>query len=65
MLEQQTVVAQIKSFPASADVVEDLASVHRLESSISGLLRAAGKTPADIGTTTEAVDWADNTMRAM
>ncbi|MEV0992651.1 MULTISPECIES: hypothetical protein [unclassified Streptomyces] len=62
--EQDGLVKHIESFIQAADVIQDLANVHRLENSVSGVLRAAGKTAADVGLTQEAVNWADGQMRA-
>ncbi|MFE3584144.1 hypothetical protein [Streptomyces vinaceus] len=64
-LEQDGLIEQIESVMQAVDAIGDLANVHRLETSLSGVLRAAGKTPEDLGLTQEAVNWADAQMRAM
>lgn len=47
------------------EVLENLIGMHRNESSLSGVLRAAGKTPADLGLTDSAVAWLDSELKAM
>lgn len=49
---------------AADPVLEDLISTHRSETSIAGVLRAAGRTPEDLGLTTDVVAWLDTQIKA-
>ncbi|MFK4071882.1 hypothetical protein [Streptomyces sp. NPDC029674] len=50
---------------AADAVLEDLISTHRSESSIAGVLRAAGATSQSLGLTDDAVTWLDTQLKAM
>ncbi|MER7983414.1 hypothetical protein [Streptomyces sp. NPDC095817] len=46
------------------EVLENLISTHRTETSIAGVLRAAGQTPDELGLTAETVLWLDRQLKA-
>ncbi|WP_369198720.1 hypothetical protein [Streptomyces djakartensis] len=46
-------------------VLEDLINTHRNETSIAGVLRAAGRTPEDLGLTKDTVAWLDTQLKAV
>ncbi|MFF5435146.1 hypothetical protein ACFY5K_34685 [Streptomyces griseofuscus] len=48
---------------ADAAGLEDLVNTHRNETSIAGVLRAAGMTPQELGLTNEAVTWMDTQLK--
>ncbi|MEU9546210.1 hypothetical protein [Streptomyces mirabilis] len=50
---------------AADPTLEDLINTHRTETSIAGVLRAAGRTPEDLGLTQETVIWLDRQLKAV
>ncbi|GGZ21856.1 hypothetical protein GCM10010300_76960 [Streptomyces olivaceoviridis] len=49
----------------ASDALDDLVNKHRSETTIAGVLRAAGRTPETLGLTGEAVSWLDRELKAM
>jgi hypothetical protein len=49
----------------ASDALDDLINKHRSESTVAGVLRAAGRTPESLGLTDEAVSWLDRELKAM
>jgi hypothetical protein len=49
---------------AASPVLENLINTHRSESSIAGVLRAAGVSPQGLGLTEDAVRWLDTQLKA-
>ncbi|MFJ3213513.1 hypothetical protein [Streptomyces flaveolus] len=45
--------------------LEDLINTYRNETSIAGVLRAAGRTPEDLGLTADTVTWLDTQLKAV
>ncbi|MER6442192.1 hypothetical protein ABT275_38545 [Streptomyces sp. NPDC001185] len=45
-------------------LLEDLINTHRAETSIAGVLRAAGRTPEELGLTEKTVLWLDRQLKA-
>ncbi|CAM5651215.1 hypothetical protein [Streptomyces griseorubiginosus] len=50
---------------AADAVLEDLINTYRTETSIAGVLRAAGRSPEDLGLTTDTVTWLDTQLKAV
>ncbi|GHI10420.1 hypothetical protein AQI88_38775 [Streptomyces cellostaticus] len=50
---------------AADPVLEDLINTHRTETSIAGVLRAAGRAPEDLGLTKDTVTWLDTQLKAV
>ncbi|GAA4340816.1 hypothetical protein GCM10023086_76630 [Streptomyces venetus] len=50
---------------AADPVLEDLINTHRSETSIAGVLRAAGRAPEDLGLTKDTVTWLDTQLKAV
>ncbi|MEU9157804.1 hypothetical protein AB0D59_46570 [Streptomyces sp. NPDC048417] len=58
-------LAFLDRIEAADPVLEDLISTHRKETSIVGVLRAAGRTPEDLGLTPDTVTWLDTQLKAV
>ncbi|MFE4698722.1 hypothetical protein ACFRIC_16810 [Streptomyces sp. NPDC056738] len=57
-------LAFLDRLEAADPVLEDLINTHRAETSIAGVLSAAGRTPEDLGLTKETVAWLDRQLKA-
>ncbi|MFG2794022.1 hypothetical protein [Streptomyces sp. NPDC048419] len=65
MRVQQDEMDFLDRVEAADAVLEDLINTHRTETSIAGVLRAAGRTPEDLGLTTDTVTWLDTQLKAV
>jgi hypothetical protein len=64
MRVQQDEMDFLDRVEAADPVIEDLINKHRTETSIAGVLRAAGHTPEELGLTKETVTWLDTQLKA-
>ncbi|MGA4953726.1 hypothetical protein [Streptomyces lydicamycinicus] len=62
---EQSFYAQLELVDRALPALEDLGQQHRTQSTVAGILRAAGKSPEDMGLTPKAVHWIDQQLEAM